>query len=373
MSPTIRPNVLLMEPYSPGKPISDVKRELGLEYVIKLASNENPFGPSPKALAAVEQAAKSMHLYPDGAARALRQAIATKFSIAENQILLGNGSDELIHLLGLLFLAGPEDELLMADPGFSRYDASAHLAASKLVKVPTDADFRHDLPAMAAAVTPNTKMIFIANPNNPTGTAVFREEFERFLDAIPGHIPVILDEAYVEFSYFANDLPSAIDYVRAGRNVIGLRTFSKAYGLAGIRLGYGFASAGVVDAYQRAREPFNVNSLAQAAGIAALEDDAHITMTAKNNRAGLLRLSEIFRSVGARPVDSYANFAYADMGMDADPVFHGLLKRGVIVRAGSHVGHPYCLRVTVGTEEEMDFFEHALKAVMAEIRASMAP
>ncbi|RYG35833.1 histidinol-phosphate transaminase, partial [bacterium] len=296
----IRPNVLEMHAYVPGKPISEVKRELGLERVVKLASNENPFGPSPKAVAAVEQTARQMHLYPDGASRDLREALAKKFDIPYEQVMVGNGSDELIHILGLLFLDGPGDEMMMGDPGFSRYDASAHLANAKLVKVPVDSDFRHDLPAMAAAVTPNTKLIYLANPNNPTGTVMTTAEIEGFLDTIPENVPVVLDEAYHDFAAPYTDLPNSRDLVLQGRNVIGLRTFSKAYGLAGIRIGFGFASPRVMDAYHRAREPFNVNILAQSAAIAALGDDEHLQKTVTNNREGLDRLRRIFESIGAR-------------------------------------------------------------------------
>jgi histidinol-phosphate aminotransferase len=362
----IRPNVLAMSPYVPGKPIEDVKRELGLERVIKLASNENPFGPSPLAVEATQNAALRMHMYPDGAARSLREAVSHKFGVPYENIWVGNGSDELIHLIGLLFLGNETDEMMMCDPGFSRYDASAYLAPSKLIKVPTNVRFEHDLEAMAAAVNENTRLIYIANPNNPTGTVVTKAAFEQFLDRIPEDLPVVLDEAYIEFAEGA-DTPNSLDYLRQGRNVIGLRTFSKAYGLAGIRVGYGWAPAAMIDAYERAREPFNVNLLAQAAGIAALDDDAHIRKTVANNSAGLRRLRDLFLSVGARPVESHANFAYVDLGMPADEFYLKLLHRGVIVRAGSHVGHVNCLRVSVGTPDEMDIFETEFLAVAEEL------
>ena len=360
----IRANVLAMSPYVPGKPIEDVRRELGLQRVVKLASNENPFGPSPLAIAAVREAATQMHLYPDGSSRLLREAICAKFGVGEENVILGNGSDEIIHLLGVMFLDGDDDELMMGDPGFSRYDASAFLAASRLKKVPLDAEYRHDLAQMAAEVSDQTRLIFVANPNNPTGTIVRRTEFERFLDALPPHVLVVLDEAYGEFAAHISDYPSSLDYVREGRNVVGLRTFSKAYGLAGLRIGFGFAPAAVTDAFHRAREPFNVNSLAQAAAVAALQDDAHVAKTAEANREGVARLNAIFRSVGAVPVESFANFAYADLGYDAGPVFQALMQRGIIVRAGAHVGHPQCLRVSVGTPEEIDAFETAFRQVV---------
>jgi histidinol-phosphate aminotransferase len=361
----IRPNVLAMEPYSPGKPIEEVKRELGLERVIKLASNENPLGPSPKAVAAVRAAAERMHIYPDGSAHAFRAAAAAHFGVQPNQILVGNGSDELIHLLGLLFLGSPGDELMMGDPGFSRYDASAHLAPARLVKVPLDADLVHDLPAMLAAVGPQTKLVFIANPNNPTGTVVSRAAFEAFMAGIPPQSVVILDEAYFEYAEGA-DTPSGLDYIGRYENLVVLRTLSKVYGLAGIRIGFGFASPKIVDAVNRAREPFDVNALAQAAGIAALEDREHVARSVAWNTEGIRRLEESFRAVGAMPYRSRANFVLADLGQPAQPVFQELLKHGVITRAGAAIGLPRALRVTVGTEEELEIFDRALKAVMVQ-------
>ena len=355
-----------MTPYSPGKPVEEVKRELGLDRVVKLASNENPFGPSPKAVAAVESAARQMHIYPDGAAFELKTKIAQKYQISTEQVLLGNGSDELIHLLGVMFL-DEGDEVIVAKPSFARHDAAAHLSAGKLVGVPVDSDFRHDLEAMADAVTDRTRLIFVANPHNPTGTVVRRQAFEKFLDRIPAHVAVVLDEAYYEFAAGVPDLPNSLDYVREGRNVIGLRTFSKAYGLAGIRVGFGFATPELVDAYHRAREPFNVNCLAQAAAVAALEDTDHLDLTVRNNTEGLEGLRETFGSVGAKVVESYGNFGYADMGRPALPIFEALLKRGVIVRAGAHVGHPNCLRVSVGTPEEMEIFRRELQSVCADL------
>ncbi len=362
----IRPNVLAMEPYVPGKPIEEVKRELGLERVVKLASNENPFGPSPMAVAAVQAAATSMHMYPDGASFELRQAISKKFDIPMNQVMVGNGSDELIHLLGILFLDRPEHELMMGDPGFSRYDASAHLAASKLVKIPLDRKYVHDLDAMADAVNENTRVVYIANPNNPTGTIVRRDAVERFLDRVPASVVVVLDEAYYEYAMHLPEFPNSLDYIRAGReNVVGLRTFSKAQGLAGIRVGYGFASTKVTDAIDRAREPFDVNRLAHAAAIAALEDDAHVQRTVEHNRRGLELLAGAFRQVGAEPCESFANFIYADFHRPTRPIYQALLQRGVITRPGDLLGNPTCLRVSIGTQEEMDIFIEELRTVMA--------
>ena len=353
-----------MQPYLPGKPIDEVKRELGLDRVVKLASNENPFGPSPKAIAAVKEAAEKMHIYPDGAAHDLKQAVSKHIGLPVPNLIMGNGSDELIHLIGLVFLGSDQDEMIVGDPSFSRYDAATQIGPSKLTKVPLDADYRHDLVAMSKAVTANTKLIFIANPNNPTGTIVRKAEFDRFLDSVPSHIAIVLDEAYFEFSEGAEDFPSARDYVAAGKNVIGLRTFSKAYGLAGIRIGYGFGPAEVIDAINRVREPFNANSLAQVAAIAALDDAEHVQKTVQNNKEGLEFLASVFTSVGAKPLESYANFMYADLGRPAQPVFQALLEQGVITRSGHALGNPTCLRVSVGTKEEMEIFAEQLKNVL---------
>ena len=365
MAARIRPNVLGMTPYSPGKPVEEVKRELGLDRVVKLASNENPLGPSPKAVAAVREAAGRMHVYPDGAAYTLKTALAERFGVGVRQVIVGNGSDELIHLLGLVLLE-EGDEMMMGDPSFSRYDAAAHLAPARLVKVPLDGEYRHDLSAMARAVTDRTRLVWIANPNNPTGTVVRKAEVDRFLSDVPDDVVVVLDEAYYEFAEGLDDFPNSLDYIQAGRpNVVGLRTFSKAYGLAGIRVGYGFAPDAIADAIDRAREPFDVNALAQVAAVAALDDDEHLRNTVETNRRGLKALADAFREVGARPLESYANFVYADLGRPARPVFDALLRRGVITRPGDVLGNPTCLRVSVGTDEEIAIFVRELREVMA--------
>ncbi|MER3495814.1 MAG: histidinol-phosphate transaminase [Armatimonadota bacterium] len=357
-----------MTPYLPGRPIADVQREFGLIEVVKLASNENPNGPSPKAIEAVTRAAQELHTYPDGAALALKAAISEKFKVAPDRIVVGNGSDELLHLLGLILLDGAKDEVVMGHPSFSRYDASAHLSAARLIKVPLDPEYRHDLPAMAAAVTPQTKIVFIANPNNPTGTTVSRAEVTGFLDAVPGNVTVVLDEAYFEFAATDPDFPSSLEFLDRP-NVVGLRTFSKTYGLAGIRVGYGFFPRPLADAMDRAREPFDVNALAQVAAIAALRDEEHLALTIKANAAGLMRLGEILREVGAVPIPSRANFVLADFGRPAHPIFEALLREGVIVRSGLPLGAPNCLRISVGTPAEIEKFGAALRRVLEAVPA----
>jgi histidinol-phosphate aminotransferase len=361
----IRDNVLQMTPYSPGKPIEEVKRELGLDRVIKLASNENPLGPSPKAVAAVQQAASSLHLYPDGAAYSVREAIAEFAGLPMKRVVVGNGSDEIIHLLGQLFLGQPDDEVIVGNPSFVRYDAAAGLADCKLIKVPLTSDQRIDLPAMAAAMTDRTRLVFIANPNNPTGTIVTTDEVDAFLAQVPDRVVVVRDVENFEFAADAEGYPSSLSYVNKYPNVVGMRTFSKAYGLAGIRLGYAFVPEPIADAIDRAREPFNVNILAQIAGIAAIQDQDHVRQTVALNREGVDRLEAVFTELGGTPFKSYANFVMADIGRPAKPVFQKLLENGVITRSGDVLGMPTCLRVSVGTRAEMDVFITEFRAAMA--------
>lgn len=348
-----------MSPYSPGKPIDEVKRELGLAKVIKLASNENPLGPSPKAVDAVREAAAQLHLYPDASSFALKQAIAARHQIGAELLMLGNGSDDLIHYLCQCFLEGPDTQMMMGDPSFVRYESGGQLADSKVIKVPLNSEWRHDVQAMADAMTPHTRLVFIANPNNPTGTMVSRKEVDWLLTKMPSGCVLVLDEAYIEFAEGVEDFPNSLDFVRDGAPVVGLRTFSKAYGLAGIRVGWGAAPLGVIDAVDRIREPFNVNLLAQAAAIAALSDPGHVAATVSLNRKGLSRVEEASLSLGMKVVPSLANFACIDLGRPARPVFDALLKEGIITRCGDVLGMPHHLRVSIGTEEEMDVFLEA--------------
>lgn len=354
-----------MKPYSPGKPIDEVKRELGLADVVKLASNENPLGPSPKAVAAVSAAAGAMHLYPDAAAFALKEKLAGHLRLPMNQVMVGNGSDELIHYLGQVFLEGPDTSVVIGDPTFVRYEASGQLSASRVVKVPLDASWTHDARAMADRFDQSTRLVYIANPNNPTGTIVKRQDVDWLVGRLPSGALLVLDEAYFEFAADVPDFPNAADYVREGAPVCGLRTFSKAYGLAGIRIGAGFASAEVVDLVDRIREPFNANLLAQAAAIAALDDQAHVASTVAANRRQLARVEALAASLGLSVVPTYANFVCIDLGRPAEPVFQALLQKGIITRSGHVLGMPAHLRVSLGTDAEMAAFEAAFRKVLA--------
>lgn len=360
--PPVCPHLRLLVPYRPGKPIEEVQRELGLTDVVKLASNENPLGPSPRAVVAMRRAARSVALYPDGSGYALVRALARHWDVPSEWIALGNGSDELIHYLGLAYLR-PGDEVLSCEPTFVRYRSAAVLNQAEYVAPPL-VDFRYDVRAMAERLSPRTRLVFIANPNNPTGTIVTRDELDWLLDRVAPETIVVLDEAYYEY---VDDpaYPDARRYVAEGRNVAILRTFSKIYALAGLRVGYAIARPEIVAAIHQVREPFNVNSLAQVAAIASLADPTQVERSRRINRAGLRQLEAGFRRLGLRWVPSHANFVLVDVGRSCIPVFEALLRRGVIVRTGDIFGLPTWLRVTVGRPSENRRFLAALGEVLA--------
>lgn len=360
----VRPNVAKMPLYSPGRPIEEVKRELGLDDVIKLASNENPLGPSPKAVEAVKRAAEEMNIYPDMFGVSLREAIGAKFGVDPAHVILGNGSDEILDLLGKAFLGGPKDRVVMGHPSFLRYGATPVIPGAESVRVPVTVDWKHDMAAMAAAVEPGTNLVFIDNPGNPTGTIVKRSEMDAFLDAVPEGTLVVLDEAYYEFAKDEPGYPNGIEYLKEGRPVVVTRTFSKTYGLAGARIGYAFAPLEIVDAYNRVREPFDVNTLAQAAAMAALDDDEHLERTVRVNREGLRRIEKRMIELGLDTVESYTNFVCIDTGKPAQDVADGLLQQGVIVRSGHVLGMPQHIRVTIGAPDEVTRFLSAFETVM---------
>ncbi|MBS1713932.1 MAG: histidinol-phosphate transaminase [Armatimonadetes bacterium] len=359
MSYSIRPAVQRMRPYPPGRPIEEVQRELGLSDLVKLASNENPLGPSPRAVEAAKRAAETMNVYPDARSYRLRATLAERNGLTPDHVLLGCGSDEIIGILGDVFLE-PGREMVMGDPSFIRYEAAAQVNGAKLVKVPLTADYRHDLPAMAAAVTPDTRMVFVANPNNPTGTIVSGQELEAFVDALPGHVLVVLDEAYFEFADGDEGHVDGLSLLRSGRRVAVLRTFSKAYGLAGIRVGFGFADPEVVQAFESARSPFDVNSLAQEAALAALDDVAHLAETVRSAKEGRRRIEDFLTGQGFEVIPSHANFVCFDTGGPAADLAQELLHQGVIVRPCTALGLPRHIRVSVGTPSEVDRFVQAV-------------
>ncbi|HLP09400.1 MAG TPA: histidinol-phosphate transaminase [Opitutaceae bacterium] len=341
-------HVMSQPVYEPGKPIEYVARELGLDpaTIVKVASNENPLGPSPLAVKAARAALKETQLYPDGGCVRLRDKLAAKLGLAPAQIAVGNGSNELLELLGHAFL-GAGDEVVMGNPAFIVYKLVTMLFGAKPVEVPL-VEHKHDLRAMAAAITPRTKLVFLACPNNPTGTANTEAEILEFVRALPDHVVFVLDEAYAEY---VENPPDLRPLIAEGRKVICLRTFSKIYGLAGFRVGYGYAPAELIALLNRVRQPFNVNSLAQEAAIAALDDEAFVRRSRRVNAAGLKQLTKGFKKLGLEVAPSAANFLLVKVG-DGDAVFQLLQKAGVIVRPVRGYGLPEWVRVTVGTRAQ---------------------
>jgi histidinol-phosphate aminotransferase len=357
---TVSGDIESLVPYPPGKPIEELERELGITGSIKLASNENPLGPSPAALSAVKGALAGVNRYPDGSCYYLRRALSRALGVGPDNLIFGNGSNEIIELLIRTFLR-PGDEALMPEPSFAVYPLAAKAAGVTAVRAPLK-DFRVDLDAMAALVRPRTRLVFIANPNNPTGTAVSAVEMKAFVDSMPEDVIVCVDEAYREFARGA-DFPRTIGYVLEGRPVVVLRTFSKIYGLAGLRIGYGIARPEMVSYLDRVRQPFNVNSLAQVAALAALGDDAHIERTRRNNSEGLDYLFGALRAMGLECVPTEANFFLVRVG-DGAGVYDALLKKGVIVRPMAGYGLPEHIRVTVGLPEENRRFIESLNPLL---------
>jgi len=360
-APITRPCVSRLTPYTPGKPIEEVQREFGLSDVVKLASNENPLGPSPKAVAAIRNCAPAVSLYPDNDCYLLRRALSLSLGAAPNQIMLGHGSDELIHNIGLAFVS-PGDEVMMCEGPFSQYEFTAKLMDGSPVYVPM-VDFRYDTKEMARRLTPRTKVIFIGNPNNPTGTIVTRSELAELAAVIPPTAVLVMDEAYYEYAQGA-DYPDSLALVREGRRVIVLRTFSKIYGLAGLRIGYGVTTPELADALERVREPFNVSSIAQAAALASLEDGEQVQRTVALNAQSREYFYREFERLGLRYTASYANFVWVNVGRPCRPVFTELLRQGMIVRTGDIFGAPTHLRVTTGLPEQNQRFIAALERVL---------
>jgi histidinol-phosphate aminotransferase len=354
-------HILGIAPYEPGKPIEELERELGIANAIKLASNENPLPPSDRVQKALLAALSALNRYPDGSGFYLRQALAKKHGVAAEQVILGNGSNELIELLVRTFLK-PGDEAIVPHPSFVVYPMIVQAAGGIRVMVMLK-DYRLDLEAMARATTPLTKLVFIANPNNPTATIVTADEVEHFMGRIPERTLVVFDEAYIEFA-LGPDFPDALNLIRQGRKVIVLRTFSKANSLAGLRVGYGIADADATALMNRIRQPFNVNSLAQVAALAALEDEAHVLECVRMIEAGRHFLYDEFKALGLKYVPSRANFILVDVGRSAADIYQKLLHQGVIVRPLTSFGMDSTLRITVGTPEENRRLVKVLRAVL---------
>lgn len=356
-----KPAVLTQPVYEPGKPIEYVARELGLDPqgIIKLASNENPFGPSPKALAAAQRALEHGELYPDGGCFELRQKLAARFELQPDQFVIGNGSNEIIELLGHCFV-DTGDAVVMGAPAFVVYKLVTLLFGARPIEVPLR-DWRHDLAAIARAITPRTKLVYVCTPNNPTGTANTGAELMEFVRRLPDHVVAVIDEAYADF---LENPPDLRPLIREGRKLVCLRTFSKIYGLASLRIGYGYGSANLCALLNRVRQPFNVNAIAQAAALAALDDGDFAMQCARANRAGLTRLEEGCRSMGLEYVPSVANFMLIKVG-DGNAVFEALQRRGVIVRPVKSYGLPAWIRVTVGTPRQNERLLAELRQVIS--------
>jgi histidinol-phosphate aminotransferase len=359
-------HILGIAPYEPGKPVEELERELGIPDAIKLASNENPLGPSDRVQQAIIAALPTLNRYPDGSGFYLRQALARRHQVSADQVVLGNGSNELIELIVRTFLR-PGDEAVVPHPSFVVYPMIVQAAGGIRVMVMLR-DHRLDLEAMARAITATTKIVFIANPNNPTATIVTADEVEHFMAKVPPRTIVVFDEAYLEFAQ-GPDFPETLPYVSEGRKVVVLRTFSKAASLAGLRVGYGIADADAIALMNRIRQPFNVNALAQVAALAALDDEAHTLECVRMIEAGRHYLYEEFRTLGLSYVPSRANFILVDVGRSASDIYQRLLKAGVIVRPLTPFGMESALRVTVGTPQENRRLVKALRVVLGKSSA----
>ncbi|MDP2921250.1 MAG: histidinol-phosphate transaminase [Candidatus Omnitrophota bacterium] len=356
-----RKAILNVKPYQPGKPIEEVKRELGLRDVIKMASNENPLGPSPKAMDAIRKYLQNINRYPEGGCFYLRQAVARRLKVKPEQLIFGNGSDELIGLLLRAFV-NEGDEVMVANPTFLMYEIASACHGAKIKIVPMRY-FKYDLKAMKDAVTKNTKAVFIANPDNPNGTYAAKYELENFLKGLPEETIVFLDEAYSEFVE-EGDYPDGLDYIDKN-NIIVARTFSKAYGLAGLRVGYGVANPEIIKYMEAAREPFNVNSLAQAGALGALKDKDFLSKSKRVVREGKKYLYSELKALGIRYVPSVTNFILIELGPKSGEASERLLKKGVIVRSMKGWGMGNFIRVTVGKKEENKRFIRELKKIVA--------
>ena len=361
-SELVGPQIMRIRPYQPGRPLEEVKREFGLKKIIKLASNENPLGPSARAIQAIRDCISEIYFYPDGAGRELKEALAQKLSLDSQNVILGNGSDEIVSMIARVFLR-QGDEAIMATPSFLMYEIGANLSQARVVSVPLK-HFKIDLEQMIRAVRPKTRVVFMANPNNPTGTIVKREEVERFVDRLPETTLVVFDEAYYEYVE-AEDFPQSLDLMRNRPNIIVLRTFSKIYGLAGLRIGYGVATREIIDILNRARSPFNVNFLAQVAALASLTDQEQVRRTRQLIREEKKFLYSHLRNLELFFVPTEANFILIEVGKKAKEVEYRLLEKGVIVRGMQVYDLPQFIRVSIGTREQNEEFIRELETVLS--------
>ena len=357
-----KPAVRDLVPYEPGKPVEEVQRELGLERVVKLASNEGPFGPFPEALEALARGAKELNRYPDGGSYRLRAALAERHDVAFEQVAPGAGSDGIVDYLSQLAL-DPGDEIVCGWPSFPSYVIDALKLGGVPRQIPLK-DHRYDLDEMLEAIGPRTKLVYICHPNNPTGTMNTRAELDSYFDAVPDHVVTVLDQAYLEY-IDDPDYVDGLEYVKAGRRAVVLRTFSKIYGLAGLRVGYAIGPEELVTAIGKVRRAFDVNSAAQVAALASLDASDELARRRAVNADGIVELERVMREHGLDPPGSVANFLFAEVGEDSRPLFEQLLREGVIVRPTAGFGAAGAIRVTVGTAEENQLFGQALHRILS--------
>ncbi len=362
MSLQLNPALATLPVYQPGRPIEEVARELNLkpENIIKLASNENPLGPSPKARVAMENVIKNLHLYPDGNTFYLKRKLADKLGVDPSNLIFGNGSNEIIEFVGHAFMQ-PGVDVIVSQYCFAVYPIVTHLFGANLITVPAKA-LGHDIPAMLKAITPQTRVMFVANPNNPTGTLIPREQMVELVNKIPSHVLLVMDEAYIEF---LNDSVDLLPFIRSGSkpNIILMRTFSKIFGLAGLRVGYGIAAPQLVTALEKVRQPFNINAIAQAGALAGLDDEEHLEKTRTNNFAGLQVYETEFRKLKLEYIPSAANFIMVKVG-DGGRVCGEMQKLGVITRPMGGYQLPEWIRISIGTPAENQRCIEALKQVL---------
>lgn len=366
MKPLVTRNIEGLRPYKPGKPIEETERETGVKNPAKMASNENPLGPSPKAVEAIRAAAGQMHLYPDGGCYYLKERLAahlSRYNVEPHNLIIGNGSNEIIEFIIRTFVA-PDENIVIGEPSFIIYRLAGISHNREEIAVPLREDLSYNLDAMADAVNDKTKVVFLANPNNPTGIPIYDEDFVHFMTHVRDDVIICVDEAYAEFV----DDPEVLDglkYAPFRHRMVVLRTFSKIYGLAGLRIGYGVSSEEVISYMDRVRPPFNVNRMAQIAASAALDDQDHVRRTQAANASGRSMMETSLTAMGVRWVPSQANFLLIDLGRPSGPVFEALLRKGVITRPVDNYGLPDCLRVTIGTEGQNREFIRSLKDVLS--------
>jgi len=353
-------------PYCGGKCMEELAREKGLSRIVKLASNENALGISPKALEAARKALEQVNRYPDGASWELKEKLSHRLGVPREMIVVGNGSNEILEIMSQIFLS-QGGQSLYAWPAFVVYRLAALAHGGEVVEVPLDGQLKHDLSAMARAINPGTRLIFVANPNNPTGTIVTKGELEGFMEKVPGDVPLVLDEAYYEFARHLPEFPDGIQYLKEGKPVTVVRTFSKAYGLAGLRVGYAAVPEEIATLIEKVRQPFNVNHVSQAAALAALDDEEFVEKTLEHNRVEMEKIQVAVEGMGLSVTPSFTNFLLVDLeGRDGDVIYKRLLDKGIIVRPMASYGLPGTIRVTPGLAWENDLFLEALEETLAD-------